>query len=71
MRQGPEFYSCRQAARQADDRTGGRTVHWSDFRPVVLVCKIIGDAARTGRYDLQDLKRVWHCLARFGVRTTC
>lgn len=28
--------------------------------------KIIGDAARTGRYDLQDLKKVWHYLARFG-----
>ncbi|MEU6845590.1 DUF3626 domain-containing protein [Streptomyces sp. NPDC046716] len=33
--------------------------------------KVIGDAARTGRYDHQDLKKVWHCLARFGVRTTC
>ncbi|WP_269855905.1 DUF3626 domain-containing protein [Streptomyces sp. RPT161] len=28
--------------------------------------KIIGDAVRTGRYDPQDLKKVWHCLARFG-----
>jgi hypothetical protein len=28
--------------------------------------RVIGDAARTGRYDGQDLKRVWHCLARFG-----
>ncbi|WP_328491719.1 DUF3626 domain-containing protein [Streptomyces sp. NBC_00414] len=28
--------------------------------------RIIGDAARTGRYALQDLKKVWHCLARFG-----
>lgn len=28
--------------------------------------KIIGDAARTDRYDPQDLKKVWHCLARFG-----
>ncbi|WP_405497670.1 DUF3626 domain-containing protein [Streptomyces sp. NBC_00096] len=33
--------------------------------------KVIGDAARTGRYGLQDLKKVWHCLARFGQRTTC
>ncbi|WP_189189482.1 DUF3626 domain-containing protein [Streptomyces albiflavescens] len=33
--------------------------------------KIIGDAARTGRYGLQDLKKVWRCLARFGERTTC
>ncbi|WP_043670351.1 DUF3626 domain-containing protein [Streptomyces xylophagus] len=27
----------------------------------------IGDAARTGRYELQDLKMVWHTLARFGA----
>ncbi|TLS40861.1 DUF3626 domain-containing protein [Streptomyces montanus] len=29
--------------------------------------RIIGDAARTGRHDPQDLKKVWHCLARFGA----
>lgn len=29
--------------------------------------RIIGDAARTGRHELQDLKKVWHCLARFGA----
>ncbi|MER5383199.1 DUF3626 domain-containing protein [Streptomyces sp. NPDC002688] len=29
--------------------------------------RMIGDAARTGRHDLQDLKKVWHCLARFGA----
>jgi len=28
--------------------------------------RIIGDASRTGRYDQQDLKRVWHYVARFG-----
>jgi hypothetical protein len=27
---------------------------------------LIGDASRTGRYDEQALKRVWHYLARFG-----
>ncbi|WP_326672072.1 DUF3626 domain-containing protein [Streptomyces sp. NBC_01257] len=32
--------------------------------------RIIGDAARTGRHDLQSLKRVWHCLARFGAPLT-
>jgi hypothetical protein len=37
----------------------------------LLTPKIIGDVARTGRYGLQDLKKVWHCLARFGERTTC
>ncbi|OIJ69000.1 DUF3626 domain-containing protein [Streptomyces mangrovisoli] len=29
--------------------------------------RAIGDAARTGRHDLQDLKKVWHTLARFGA----
>ncbi|MFD0021914.1 DUF3626 domain-containing protein [Streptomyces sp. NPDC058382] len=29
--------------------------------------RIIGDAARTGRYATQSLKKVWHCLARFGA----
>ncbi|MCZ4508409.1 DUF3626 domain-containing protein [Streptomyces sp. ActVer] len=29
--------------------------------------RIIGDASRTGRHDPQDLKKVWHCLARFGA----
>lgn len=29
--------------------------------------QIIGEAARTGRYDPQDLKKVWHYLARFGA----
>ncbi|MEH0416592.1 DUF3626 domain-containing protein [Streptomyces sp. B21-083] len=29
--------------------------------------RIIGDAARTGRHEPQDLKKVWHCLARFGA----
>jgi hypothetical protein len=27
---------------------------------------MIGDASRTGRYDEQSLKRVWHYVARFG-----
>ncbi|MEV1287025.1 DUF3626 domain-containing protein [Micromonospora sp. NPDC049679] len=29
--------------------------------------RIIGDAALTGRFDQQALKRVWHYLARFGA----
>ena len=33
----------------------------------VLDPRIIGDAARTGRHDPQDLKKVWHTLARFGA----
>ena len=31
----------------------------------VLTPRVIGAAA--GAYDEQDLKRVWHCLARFGL----
>ncbi|MEV7585504.1 DUF3626 domain-containing protein [Streptomyces erythrochromogenes] len=29
---------------------------------------VLGEAARTGRHDEQALKRVWHYLARFGMR---
>src|SRR4051812_5333067 len=36
-------------------------------RDGVLVARVIGDAARTGRYDEQVLKRVWHYVARFGA----
>ncbi|WP_327414806.1 DUF3626 domain-containing protein [Streptomyces sp. NBC_01233] len=31
-----------------------------------LTPRVLGEAARTGRYDEQALKRVWHHLARFG-----
>lgn len=34
----------------------------------VLDPGIIGDAARSGRFDPQAVKRVWHYLARFGNR---
>jgi hypothetical protein len=29
--------------------------------------RLIGNAARTGRHDEQALKKVWHCVARFGA----
>ncbi|MEW2489327.1 DUF3626 domain-containing protein [Streptomyces sp. NPDC048411] len=32
-----------------------------------LTPRIIGDAARAGLHDQQALKKVWHCLARFGT----
>jgi GAF domain-containing protein len=35
----------------------------------LLTPSIIGDAARTGKYEVQDLKKVWHYLARFGDRS--
>ncbi|MFJ6125306.1 DUF3626 domain-containing protein [Streptomyces griseoviridis] len=36
-------------------------------RDGVLDPRAIGDAARTGRHEGQDLKKVWHTLARFGA----
>ncbi|MEO7269753.1 MAG: DUF3626 domain-containing protein [Knoellia sp.] len=35
-------------------------------RSGVIDPAIIGDASRTGRYDQQSLKRVWHYVARLG-----
>lgn len=32
----------------------------------VLDARVIGDASRSGLYDQQSLKRVWHYVARFG-----
>lgn len=32
----------------------------------VLDPRIVGDAARSGRFDPQAVKKLWHCLARFG-----
>ncbi|WP_199879129.1 DUF3626 domain-containing protein [Streptomyces sp. CB02460] len=32
----------------------------------VLDPRIVGEAARAGRFDPQAVKKVWHCLARFG-----
>ncbi|CAM5340759.1 hypothetical protein STANM309S_04750 [Streptomyces tanashiensis] len=29
--------------------------------------RIVQEAATSGRYDQQDVKKVWHCLARFGA----
>lgn len=34
----------------------------------ILTPKIIGDAAANGDFDEQSLKKVWHCVARFGKR---
>ncbi|MFI5671729.1 DUF3626 domain-containing protein [Streptomyces sp. NPDC051704] len=33
----------------------------------VLDPRVLGDAAREGGHDPQAVKRVWHCLARFGA----
>jgi hypothetical protein len=37
-------------------------------RDGLLTPAILGEAARTGRYEPQDLKKVWHYVARFGDR---
>lgn len=36
----------------------------------VLDPGVVGDAARSGRHDPQEVKQVWHHLARFGTRHT-
>lgn len=36
-----------------------------------LDARVIGDASRTGSYDEQALKRVWHYVARFGHPWPC
>jgi hypothetical protein len=32
----------------------------------VLDARVVGEAVASGRHDPQTLKRVWHCVARFG-----
>ncbi|MEU6229909.1 DUF3626 domain-containing protein [Streptomyces sp. NPDC047042] len=60
--------SVRELRRHADYRgpgsveLGARIAEDGHLDP-----RVIGDAARTGRHELQDLKLVWHCLARFGA----
>nr|WP_240457641.1 DUF3626 domain-containing protein [Halomonas socia] len=39
-------------------------------RDGVLTSAVIGEAACSGQYDPQDVKRVWHYLARFGDRNS-
>lgn len=36
----------------------------------VLDPEVVASAARSGRYDPQHVKQVWHCLARFGRAST-
>ncbi|MFR9770916.1 DUF3626 domain-containing protein [Nocardia sp. SC052] len=56
LRCHPNFRGARYVELGTEIAVGGR-----------LDPRIIGDAARTGRYDPQDLKKVWHYLARFGA----
>ncbi len=33
----------------------------------MINAQVIGEAANTGRYAEQRLKKLWHCVARFGA----
>jgi hypothetical protein len=55
LRRHPEYRGQRYVDLGAAIAVGG----W-------LTPKVIGDAVAVGKYADQDLKRVWHCLARFG-----
>lgn len=54
--------------RRHPDYRGARYVELGEDLAVdgVLDPRMIGDAARAGRHDPQELKKVWHLLARFG-----
>lgn len=56
LRRHPDYRGQQYVALGAEIAQGG-----------MLDPRIIGDAARTGRYETQALKLVWHCLARFGA----
>ncbi len=48
---------------------GPESVALAQLLGPVLSPDLIGAAARSGRHDPQELKRVWHYLARFGRRS--
>jgi hypothetical protein len=50
------------------DYRGAEIVALARMLGDVLTPDVIGVAARTGDRDSQALKKVWHCLARFGRR---
>ncbi|WP_314094614.1 DUF3626 domain-containing protein [Microbacterium foliorum] len=45
---------------------GAEYVHLAASLAATLTPDVLGSAARSGRYDSQSLKRVWHLLARYG-----
>lgn len=45
---------------------GAEFVHLAEHLAETLTPDVLGSAARSGRYDPQSLKRVWHLLARYG-----
>jgi hypothetical protein len=36
---------------------------------VALDARVVGEAVAANRFDAQTMKRVWHCVARFGGPT--
>ncbi len=50
------------------DFRGAEIVELAQSLGAELTPDVIGDTARSGRYDLQSLKRVWHHLAHCGRR---
>ena len=64
----PRGRVARPAARRHPDYRGPAYVRLglSLAQDGVIDPRVIGDAARSGTYDEQDLKKVWHYLARFG-----
>ncbi|WP_133984360.1 DUF3626 domain-containing protein [Kribbella voronezhensis] len=59
LRRHPQYRGPEYVALAAELAVDGR-----------LTPRIIGDAARTNRYDQQSLKKIWHYLARFGTPPT-
>lgn len=57
-----EGLSQRAYYRDAGAQDVGRAI----ARDGVLDARVVGDASRTGRFPAQDLKQVWHLIARFG-----
>lgn len=45
---------------------GVESVELAQWMGSVITPDVVGQAARAGKHDSQALKRVWHCLARFG-----
>ncbi|MFJ2741155.1 DUF3626 domain-containing protein [Streptomyces sp. NPDC087440] len=57
LRRHPDYRGARYVELGAEVAASGR-----------LDPGVVGAALRTGRHGEQDLKKVWHCLARFGRR---
>lgn len=63
-----ELHSGFRASPDAFDPAyrGGDIVELARSLGVELTPRVLGEATRSGQHDPQAIKRVWHCLARFG-----